>query len=144
MIRKLSRLPKNFESYPETFQVICKSSRLSWNFPDRQDTFQTIRKLSRLSGNFPDHPETFQTFWKLSRPSKTSQCNFKGYAQNISGRKKNFPDGNATMPRWFLCLCLPDYLMMRQTDIQVYAKSKLMGDLITHWCGVIVSSYCLD
>ena len=54
-----------------------KFSRLSGNFPDYQETFQTIRKLSRLPGNFPDHPETFR-------------CNFKGYAQKLSGPARTF------------------------------------------------------
>ena len=44
---------------------------------DHPEIIQTIRKLSRLSGNFPDHLET-------------SWCNFKGYAQKLSGRAKTF------------------------------------------------------
>ena len=71
-IRKLSSLSGNFSGYPETFQAIQKLSRSSGKYPAYPENFQTIRKKSRLSGNFPKGPET-------------SQCNFKGYAQKLSG-----------------------------------------------------------
>ena len=76
-IRKLSSLSGNFSGYPETFQAIQKLSRSSGKYPAYPENFQTIRKKSRLSGNFPKGPET-------------SQCNFKGYAQKLSGRAKTF------------------------------------------------------
>ena len=77
--------------YMETFQTIWKITRLSENFPGYPETFRTIQKISGLSRNFPDYQETFQTIWKL--PSEISRVT-----------RKNFPDGNATMSRWFLCL----------------------------------------
>merc|ERR1711873_300834 len=77
LIQKISSLSGNFPAYPETFQAIRKLSRLSRNFPDHPENIQTIRKKYRLSGNFPKGPET-------------SQCNFKGYAQKLSGRAKTF------------------------------------------------------
>ena len=103
----------NFPYHPENIGTIRKLSRLSENFPGYPETFRTIRKisglsvnLSRLSGNFPDHSENIQTIRKLSRPSwqfgnfpdglETSQCNFKGYAQKLSGRAKTF---RMAMPR---------------------------------------------
>ena len=82
--------------FPHT-SLIEKLSRLSGNFPDHPNTFKTIRRLSRLSGNLLAFPETFQIIRKLSGPSgnfpdglETSQCNFKGYAQKLSGRAKTF------------------------------------------------------
>ena len=57
--------------------MIRKISGLSGNFLDHLENIQTIRKLSGPSGNFPDGPEN-------------SQCNFKGYAQKLSGRAKTF------------------------------------------------------
>ena len=72
-----------FLDYPETFQIP--------DFPGYPETLRTIPKISRPSGNFPDYPETFQTIRKL--PCAISWVT-----------RKNFPDGNATMPRWFLCL----------------------------------------
>ena len=100
-----------FPGYPEIFKIILKLPRLSGlsgNFPDCPDypeTSQIIRKLSRFSGNFPDHPETFQTIQKLSRPSENFPLQFQGLRAKTFRMRKNFPDGNATMPRWFLCLC---------------------------------------
>ena len=53
-----------------------------------QSTFQAIRKFSgsiyKGSGNFP--------------------VQFQGLRAKTFRTRKNFPDGNATMPRWFLCL----------------------------------------
>ena len=111
IIRKPSRLSGSFPDHPDTFQTIQKLFRPAGNFPghlkifpaiwklsrlfgnlqDYPETSQTARTLSRISGNFPDYPETFQTIRKL--PSAISRVTFK-----------NFPGGNATMPRWFLCL----------------------------------------
>ena len=82
-------LSRNFPGYSEIFKIIPKLPRPS-------GAFQTIWKLSRLSRNFPDRSETFQTIRKLSRPSVTSQCNFKGYMQKLSGRAKTF---RMAMPR---------------------------------------------
>ena len=106
-IQKLSRLFGNFSDHSDTFQTIGKLSRPSRNFPGYPETFQVIRKSSRLSRNFPDrpdYPENFQIIRKLSRLSffdfydhpETSQCNFKGYTQKLSGRAKNF---RMAMPR---------------------------------------------
>ena len=75
--------PQFYSDYPETFQAIQKLSRLYRNFLDHLENIQTIRKLSGPSGNFPDGLET-------------SQCNFKGYAQKLSGRAKTF---RMAMPR---------------------------------------------
>ena len=101
----------------QTFQVIRKSSRLFRNFPDNTDTFWTIWKLSRfmetlqiiwklsiLSGNFPDYQETFQTIRKLSRPSRNFPVKCQGLRAKTFPTRKNFPDGIATMSQWFLCL----------------------------------------
>ena len=107
---EISSLSGNFSGYPETFRTIRKISKLSKNFPgysgnflDHPENIQTIRKLSRLFGNFLDHPEDIQTIRTLSGPSgnfpdglETSQCNFKGYAQKLSGRAKTF---RMAMPR---------------------------------------------
>ena len=80
----------NLPDYPETQQTIQALFRLSGNFTDHPETFQfipnffqVICKFSRLFGNLPDYPET-------------SQCNFKGYAQKLSGRAKTF---RMAMPR---------------------------------------------
>ena len=96
-IWKLSRLSRNFPDHPETIQPIWKLSRLSGNFPDYPETFRTIRKILGLSEDFLDHPENIRTIRRLSGPSgnfpdnmETSQCNFKGYAQKLSGRAKTF------------------------------------------------------
>ena len=104
-IRNLSRPSRKYPDYPATFQALWKFSKLSGNFPDHPENIQIIQKLSRLSGNFLDHPENIQTIWKFCRRSAPSQCIFKGCAQKPS-MCKNFPDGNATLPRWFLGLCL--------------------------------------
>ena len=91
--RKVSTLSKNFPGCPKTIQKI---SRLSGNFTGYQ-------QLSGPSGKYPDYPKTFQAIRKLSGPSgnfpdglETSQCNFKGYAQKLSGRAKTF---RMAMPR---------------------------------------------
>ena len=76
-IQKLFRSSGKYPAYPENIQPIWKTSSLSRKYPAYPETFQTIRKKSRLSGNFPKGPET-------------SQCNFKGYAQKLSGRAKTF------------------------------------------------------
>ena len=76
-IRKLSRLSKNLTDHPENIQIIQKLSSLSGNFPGYPEIFRIIRKISSLSGNYLKGPET-------------SQCNFKGYAQKLSGRAKTF------------------------------------------------------
>ena len=96
-VHKCSKLSGSISECPETFQAVWKLSRPSGNFPDRLETFQTIWKLSGPTGNFLDYLETFQTVWKLSRLSRnfpdhpeTSQCNFKSYAQKISGCAKTF------------------------------------------------------
>ena len=113
--RQLSRLSGNFPGYPEAFQVsgnfpgyleifriIRKISSLSGNFPGYPKTFQTILKISRLSGNLPDHPENIQTIWKFCRQSTNFPVHFQGLRAKTFRTRKNFPDGNATMPRWFL------------------------------------------
>ena len=111
-IRKISRLSRNFPDHPETILTTWKLCKLSGNFPDYPENIQTIWKISSLSGNFPSYLETFQAIWKLSGSSRkypgypetfkkirkisrlsgnfpngpeTSQCNFKGYAQKLSG-----------------------------------------------------------
>ena len=76
-IRKLSTLSRNFPRCPEIFRIIRKISSLSGNFPGYPEIFRIIRKISSLSGNYLKGPET-------------SQCNFKGYAQKLSGRAKTF------------------------------------------------------
>ena len=90
--RKLSRLSKNLTDHPENIQIIQKLSRLSGNFPGYPEIFRIIRKISSLSGNFPGYPEIFRIIRKISSLSgnylkgpETSQCNFKGYAQKLSG-----------------------------------------------------------
>ena len=107
---KLFRWSGNFPDHLETSHTIQKVSRPSlnfldrleilwaiWNLPDHSDTFQTTQKLSRSSGKYPAYPGNFQTIRKKSRLSgnfpkgpETSQCNFKGYAQKLSGRAKTF------------------------------------------------------
>ena len=100
---KLSRFSGDFPGYPETFRTIRKIFQiftLSENFPDYLETFQIIRKLPSLSGNFPDHPET-------------SQCNFKGYAQKLSGRAKTFW---MAMPRCHDGFCASDAIRSDNKD----------------------------
>ena len=87
----------------EIFRIIRKISSLSGNFSGYPETFRTIRKISGLSGNFPGYPEIFCIIRKISSLSgnylkglETSQCNFKGYAQKLSGRAKTF---RMAMPR---------------------------------------------
>ena len=102
-IRKISSLSGKHPAYPENIQPIRKLSSLSGNFSGYPETFQAIQKLSRSSGKYPAYPENFQTIRKKSRLSgnfskgpETSQCNFKGYAQKLSGRAKTF---RMAMPR---------------------------------------------
>ena len=93
----------SFSGYPETFRTIRKILGLSGDFPDHLENIRTIRRLSGPSGKYPDYPENIQTIRKLSGPLRnfpdgleTSQCNFKGYAQKLSGRAKTF---RMAMPR---------------------------------------------
>ena len=62
----------------ESFRTISKLSRLSRNFPGYPETFWP-------SGKYSDYPNTFRTIRKFSR-----RCNFKDYAQKLSGRAKTF------------------------------------------------------
>ena len=71
-------LSRNFPDQLENIQPIQKISRLFGNFPGYLETFQAIRKISRQSGKYPDN-------WKFSKGLETSQCNFKGYKQKLSG-----------------------------------------------------------
>ena len=98
-------------SWTGKFQTILKVSwpfrklsRPSGIFSVHPETFQTIRKIFSPSRNFPDHPETFQTIRKLSRPYGNFPVQFQGLRAKTFRTRKNFLDGNATMPRWFLCL----------------------------------------
>ena len=68
----------------------AKLSRLSRNFSDHLENIQPIRKLSRLSRNFADHPAISRLSGSFPDGPETSQCNFKGYAQKLSGRAKTF------------------------------------------------------
>ena len=123
-IWKKSRPSENFASYPENFQdhqetilTIRELPMLFGKFPGYPETFQTIQiqNISRLSENFPRYPETFQAIWKFSRLSGTFWTirkisrlsgNFlDGHSEISRVRRKNSPDGNATMPPWFLGLC---------------------------------------
>ena len=102
IIRKICSLSGNVSGYPETFQIIRKISSLSGKYPTYLETFQPIQKLSRLSRNFPGYPEIFWIIWKISSLSRnfqsrnfpkgpeTPHCNFRGYAQKLSGRAKTF------------------------------------------------------
>ena len=121
-IRKISRLSGNFPGYPEFFcanhpeniQTLRNLSRLSGNFLDHPENiqkirnlFQAIRKLSGPSVKYPKKTENFKTIRTYFRQygnfqdgPETSQCNFKGYAQKISGWQCH----DAMMPRWFLGL----------------------------------------
>ena len=63
------------------------------------------RTLSRLSGNFPDNPENIQTIWKFSKGSGNFPVQFQGLRAKTFRTRKNFPDGNATLPPRFLGLC---------------------------------------
>merc|ERR1712107_686246 len=62
-------------------------------YPAYPETFQAIWKLSGPSGKYPDYLDIFQTVRKL--PSAISWVT-----------RKNFLDGNATMPPMFLGLCI--------------------------------------
>ena len=137
-IRKVSRPSGNFLDHPESFQTIQKLSRLSGNFPDHPESFQTIRKLSRPSGNFPDHPETFQTIRKLSRPSGNFPVQFQGLQAKTLRMRKNFPNGNARMPRWFLCLCPWRPPWPTRTPGQLKTRNVVLG--IAYFCNVYLGS----
>ena len=82
---------------------------------------KTIWKLSRQSGNFTDNLETFQTIWKLSRWSRNFPAQFQRLCAQNFQTHKNFPDGNATMPRWFLGLC--------HQNINVFSRNPLRQDM---------------
>ena len=107
IVRKLSRLSRNFPDRPENIQHIQKLSRLSGNFPDHPENIQPTRKLSRLSGNFLYHPENIQPIRKLSKGSGNFPVQFQGLRAKTFRTRKNFPDGNATLPPRFLRLCPP-------------------------------------
>ena len=106
-IQKLSGSSGKYPAYSETFQAIWKLSRLSRNFPDHPETIQPIWKLSRLSGNFPDNLENIQTIWKFSKWSGNFPVQFQGLRAKTFRTRKNFPDGNATLPPRFLGPCPP-------------------------------------
>ena len=116
-IRKLSSLSGNFSGYPETFQAIQKLSRSSGKYPAYPENFQTIRKKSRLSGNFPKGPET-------------SQCNFKGYAQKLSGRAKTF---RMAMPP-----CHPGFWDSGGSITSISQTKNLDVDVRSFFCSVLV------
>ena len=97
--------PENFPDHQKNINTIRKLSRLSGNFPDHPENIQPTRKLSRLSGNFLYHPENIQPIRKLSKGSGNFPVQFQGLRAKTFRTRKNFPDGNATMPRWFLGLC---------------------------------------
>ena len=103
--RKLSGPSEKYQYYSETFQAIQKLNRPSGKYPDYPETFQPIWKLSRLSGNFPDHPENIQPIRKLSKGSGNFPMQFQGLRAKTFQMRKNFPDGNTTMPWWFLGHC---------------------------------------
>ena len=111
-IPKLSRLLRNFPGYLEIFQAIWKLSGPSGKYPGYIETFRAIltllaiRKLSRLSGNFPDNPENIQTIWKFFKWSRNFPVQFQGSRAKTFRTRKNFPDGNATLPPRFLGLCI--------------------------------------
>ena len=119
IIRRPFRLSGSFPDHPDTFQTIRKLSRpsgnfeairklslLSGNFTGYLEIFKIIPKHPRPSGHFLDNPETFQLIWKLSRPYGNFPVQFQWLRAKTFRTRKNFPDGNATMPRWFLCLCI--------------------------------------
>ena len=99
-IRKISGLSGNFSGYPETFLTVCKK------YPDYPETFQATRKLFGPSGKYSDYLKTFRTIQKFSKHSGNLQLQFQGLRAKTFRTRKNFPDGNAMMPRWFLGLCL--------------------------------------
>ena len=72
----------------------------SRKYPAYPETFQAIRKLSRPTEKYLDYPETFQAIRKLSG----SSGKYPGLRAKTFRTRKNFLDGNATMPRWFLGL----------------------------------------
>ena len=65
-----------------------------------------MRKLYRPYGKYPDYLEIFQTVRKL--PSAILRIT-----------RKNFPDGNATMPPRFLGLCWPPHPPYGQPDRKI-------------------------
>ena len=95
----------NFPDNPENIGTIQKLSRLSENFPGYPETFRTIQKISRLSGYFP---ETFRTIGNFPDNLESSQCNFKGYTQKLSGRAKTF---RMAMPRCHDGFCASGLLL---------------------------------
>ena len=96
--QKLSRLSRNFQDHPDTFQIIQKPSRPSKNFLDFLETFQVLLRFSKLSEKYPDHPETFQSIRKFSRLS----WNFRDYSETFQIIRKlprpsgHFPDNPET------------------------------------------------
>ena len=101
--RKLSWLPRNFSGYTETLKAIRKITRLSGNFSGYTETFQAIRTTRK----YPDYLEIFQTVRKLPGAiSRVTPKKLSGRAKTFRTRK-NFPDGNATLPPRFLGLCCP-------------------------------------
>ena len=139
IIRKISSLSGNFPGYPEIFRIIRKISSLSGNFSGYPETFQAIQKLSRSSGKYPAYPENFQTIRKKSRLSgnfpkgpETSQCNFKGYAQKLSGRAKTF---QMAMPPCHLGVWASGVHILNILPIkliQIAGNSFLLGGLSEH------------
>ena len=105
----LARLSGNLLDFQETFHILWRFSKLSENFPYHPENIQIIGNLSEQSGNFSGCPETFQIIRKLPRrklfrPSGNIPVQFQGLRAKTFRMRKNFPDGNATMPLWFLCL----------------------------------------
>ena len=90
-MQKISRLSGNLPGYRETFQAIPKFSGSSGKYPDNLESFSDYPETF-CTVKYPDNPENFKTIRKLFRQSgnfqdgpETSQCNFKGYAQRLSG-----------------------------------------------------------
>ena len=99
----MSRLSGNFQAIRKLFGP----SRKYPDFPDHSENIQTFRKFSRLSGNFPGYLKPFRTILtirKFSRRSGNLPVQFQGLRAKTFWMRKKFPDGNATMPRWFLGL----------------------------------------
>ena len=78
---------------------------LSENFPGYYKVSKIISKLPRPSRHFQEYPEPLLIIGKLSRPSGNFPVPFQGLRAKTFRTRKNFPHGNAMMPRWFLCLC---------------------------------------
>ena len=85
---------------------MCSNHFCNKTFQAIRKLFWTIQKISGLSGKYSDYPETFRTIRKFSRRSGNFPVQFQGLRAKTFRTRKNFPDGNATMPRWFLGLCL--------------------------------------